>query len=53
MLYGSWSAFGGAMMELSCSAYRFSHYLIKATISDPNDFAACGLIQLGHNRPLS
>jgi tRNA 5-methylaminomethyl-2-thiouridine biosynthesis bifunctional protein len=49
MLYGSWSAFGGAMMELSCSAYRFSHYLIKATISDPNDFAACGLIQLGHN----
>lgn len=49
MLYGSWSAFGGAMMELSCSAYRFSHYLIKSTLVEYTDFASCGLIQLGHN----
>jgi tRNA 5-methylaminomethyl-2-thiouridine biosynthesis bifunctional protein len=49
MLYGSWSAFGGAMMELSCSAYRFSHYLIKTTLLEHTDFASCGLIQLGHN----
>lgn len=49
MLYGSWSAFGGAMMELSCSAYRFSHYLIKTTLIEYTDFASCGLIQLGHN----
>ena len=51
MLYGSWSAFGGAMMELSCSAYRFSHYLIKTTLIEHTDFASCGLIQLGHNQP--
>lgn len=50
MLYGSWSAFGGTMMELSCSAYRFSHYWIKNALVENVDFASCGLIQLGHNQ---
>lgn len=49
MLYASWSAFGGAMMELSCSAYRYAHNLISEQLIPDIDYAPCGLIQLGHN----
>lgn len=50
MLYGSWSAFGGEMMELSSSAYRYSHNLIKQLLTTSNDeFAECGIIQLAHS----
>lgn len=50
MLYASWSAFGGAMMELSCSAYRYAHNLITNHLTPDIDYAACGLIQLGHTQ---
>ena len=49
MLYASWSAFGGAMMELSCNAYRYAHNLITSKLQLNTDYAPCGLIQLGHN----
>lgn len=49
MLYASWSAFGGAMMELSCNAYRYAHNLITSKLQLNTDYAPSGLIQLGHN----
>ncbi|MBX9866006.1 MAG: FAD-dependent 5-carboxymethylaminomethyl-2-thiouridine(34) oxidoreductase MnmC, partial [Burkholderiales bacterium] len=49
MLYASWSAFGGTMMELSCNAYRYTHNLITSKLQLNTDYAPCGLIQLGHN----
>jgi tRNA 5-methylaminomethyl-2-thiouridine biosynthesis bifunctional protein len=54
MLYGSWSAFGGEMMELSSSAYRYSHNLIKNLLTTSNgEFAECGIIQLAHSQQQS
>lgn len=49
MLYGSWSSFGGNMMELSSSAYRYTHYLIKQKLNKHVEFDECGIIQLAHN----
>ncbi len=49
MLYASWSAFGGTMMELSCNAYRYTHNLITSQLQLNTDYAPCGLIQLGHS----
>lgn len=49
MLYASWSAFGGTMMELSCNAYRYTRNLITCHLQLNTDYAPCGLIQLGHN----
>ncbi len=46
MLYGSWSAFGGAMMELSFAGYRYSHYLVAQLLTEAEDYGSCGLIQL-------
>lgn len=49
MLYGTWSAFGGAAMELSFAGYRYSHNLIQQLLEPGIDFDNCGLIQLAHN----
>lgn len=49
VLYGTWSAFGGDMMELSSSAYRYSHNLIKTLLKANTDYQECGVIQLAHN----
>lgn len=48
MLYASWSAFGGAMMDLNFSAYRYAHNLITDQLTPELDYSTCGLIQLGH-----
>ncbi|HLX55212.1 MAG TPA: tRNA (5-methylaminomethyl-2-thiouridine)(34)-methyltransferase MnmD, partial [Aquella sp.] len=50
MLYGSFSAHNSSIQELSFSGYRYSHYLIKSLLNlDAEEFADCGLIQLGFN----
>ncbi|MEN9946818.1 MAG: hypothetical protein RLZZ293_1204 [Pseudomonadota bacterium] len=48
ILYGTFSAFGGVMMDLSCTSYRYSNYLIKSQLN-LDEYGACGLIQLSHN----
>lgn len=49
MLYGTWSAFGGEMMELSCAGYRYSHYLATQLLEKDSEYEPCGLVQLAHN----
>jgi tRNA 5-methylaminomethyl-2-thiouridine biosynthesis bifunctional protein len=49
ILYGSWSKFGGARMELSCNAYSYSHKLIQQLLANTHNYHQCGLIQLNHN----
>lgn len=49
MLYGTWSIFGGEMMELSSSAYRYSNFLIKSLLDSDINYQECGIIQLSHN----
>ena len=50
ILYGSWSGFAGAMMELTSSSYRYTHHLIKQLLTKNHDYAECGVIQLAHNQ---
>ncbi len=50
MLYGTWSAFGGEMMELSLSGYRYSYNLIKKLLKPQDEYEQCGLVQLAYNQ---
>lgn len=49
MLYGTWSIFGGEMMELSSSAYRYGNFLIKNLLDRDINYQECGILQLSHN----